>query len=63
MPDPKKRTSLDVLADLNTIRKGKMPDGSSVEERKKRQPPPEEKPKPDKGYIRRGVDYLMGWDK
>lgn len=63
MPDPKKRTALDVLSDLNTIRGGKMPDGSSVEERKKREaaknPPPPPKPE-EKSYFRRAVDYLTG---
>jgi hypothetical protein len=33
MADPKKRTALDVLADLNTIRKGSMPDGKPHGER------------------------------
>lgn len=63
MPDPKKRTSLDVLADLNTIRKGKMPDGSSVDERKKREAPKPAAPAPEKSYYRRAVDYLFGESK
>lgn len=69
MPDPQKkptsRTALDVLSDLNTIRKGSMPDGSTVAQRKKRAattPAPAPQKPEEKSYLRRGIDYLMGWD-